>query len=259
MFKKIVISLFIVAMFLSPFSVQAQMTNEDLSAQITAQIETLRQQLIAELIKQITFLQTQLSEMIKAQNYQTVILNQQTETINNQGTIIQSQDETLRQIVLNTTPPIVVIPEKVKGCMDKTAKNYNSLAEIDEGCVAWPELAVECIGIGKNMNGATGYSFDFSTNVSGGNGSYRYYWDGIFRDVWADVLNNEISHGTKNPPYCNVKANVKTQFYDMTDSCFGNHPILTDKTIDSKYFPIWEAVIVKSGNQIKGVECVVTQ
>lgn len=164
--KKLLLSLFIVATLLSPFSIKAEITNEDVVSQIKAQIEALQIQLqIQMLLEQIASLQAQIAEILKAQASQTEIIN--------------SQNATIQQIAQNTTPPPpppaicnpiwqcsnwsacsdskqtktcsdinncgvadktesqnCVMP--VKGCMDKSMKNYNSNAVIDDGsCVAW--------------------------------------------------------------------------------------------------------------------------
>jgi len=63
---------------------------------------------------------------------------------------------------------------KVSGCTDKTMKNYNSLAQIDDGsCLAWPALVVTCTG-GYNSSRS---EIDWIGSATGGNGSYKYGWD----------------------------------------------------------------------------------
>lgn len=223
--KKIILSLFVAIVLISPVFASAEMTHEEQVAQIIAKIDALQLELkIQMLLEQIASLQAQINSILAQQA--------------NMGAVIDKVQTDTQQIVQNTTP--VPPPAKVYGCMDKNAKNYNPLAEEDNGnCEAWPILKAICSAVLKkeskwqklssepdtwNMK----YTFTATAQATGGNGNYTY------------------AFGQSGYKMNNI-GELELIGWDSLENYRTNNDTIYDLNVGG--------VSVKSGNQEKGVPC----
>ena len=107
--KKLLFSLLIVATLLSPFSVKAEMTNEEITAQIKAQIEALELQLkIQILLDQIALLQSQISQMQTNQQSMQSTINELQSNQPEQITPQSSTNSTSYPSIDESKTPIII-------------------------------------------------------------------------------------------------------------------------------------------------------
>lgn len=250
--KKLIVSLFLAVLLLSPVSVKAE-TQEEMILAIKEQIAIILQQIIG--------LQTQLLAMIQEQQAMAVGSANLQETVIQQEQTIQQVQQDVQQIVQNTTPPP---PPPVKGCMDSQAKNYNSLAvEDDRSCVL--ELQVSCSGVFKDrvlevQNDDNTLSTIIRKNediewiaiASGGVGNYKYHWAGS--NFKGDGINVPCGGATmQGDTVLSISQKCFSSRFSSLSTVLAhgngfNYSVLKDLNSLMRVF-------VQSGNEVKSIKC----